>query len=295
MIPPSNGGTGSSAGEISQRHDEGLSRSFNISRELEDRLHSVVYSIVAQALSTLERSFRDEMKQMNDSIQALSLRVNQLENKLSSQYPAGSPLNESETHNTLSESSDHEPSPNKKNKNQHTEDSHQKKLIQLQSQVDSLTAQQMDMKREKEKEKRKCNILLGNVEESESESIQEIKEKIVSIFKDKLQVDLRPTHISRLGKPMTNKRRLVLVKLQCLDDKLRVLRGSEIYIMDDLSKNEREERKKLVDIMRKARSDGKRAFIRNSDGKLIIDGKIHTVSSGDHQISDSSNASPLQE
>ena len=50
------------------------------------------------------------------------------------------------------------------------------------------------------------------------------------------------------------------------------MRGSDIYLMEDLSKADREARQKLVKAMKKARSEGKRAYIRFSDGKLIIDG-----------------------
>ena len=53
----------------------------------------------------------------------------------------------------------------------------------------------------------------------------------------------------------------------------KLLRGSGIFIKEDLSKSERSYRKVLVDKMMKARAEGKKAFIRYTDGKLIIDGK----------------------
>ena len=56
-------------------------------------------------------------------------------------------------------------------------------------------------------------------------------------------------------------------------EKARSLRGSGIFLFQDLSKKEREKRKVLVTAMKKARSEGKRAFIRFSDGELIVNGK----------------------
>ena len=48
--------------------------------------------------------------------------------------------------------------------------------------------------------------------------------------------------------------------------------------MEDLSKRDREKRAMLVTAMKRARNEGKRAFIRFSDGELIVDGKIHAMS-----------------
>ena len=59
----------------------------------------------------------------------------------------------------------------------------------------------------------------------------------------------------------------MLIKLKSLKDKLEVLKSvkqlqqTDIFIMEDLSKDDREQRKKLVAAMKKARREGKRAFI----------------------------------
>jgi hypothetical protein len=112
------------------------------------------------------------------------------------------------------------------------------------------------------------------VEENESESVLETREKVGTILKEKLQIDQVPLYVTRLGKPTPSKRRLVIVKMKCFEDKLNVLKqakrlsGSGMFVMEDLSKQEREERRSLINVMKKARSEGKRAFIRYSDGKL---------------------------
>ena len=51
---------------------------------IEEGLQSIVQNMIAQALTNLEKSFRDEIKQLANSIVTLSLRVSQLEEKLSS-------------------------------------------------------------------------------------------------------------------------------------------------------------------------------------------------------------------
>ena len=53
-----------------------------------------------------------------------------------------------------------------------------------------------------------------------------------------------------------------------------LLRGSALFIMDDLSKKERDNQRVLVSAMKQARREGKKAFIRYSDGKLIVNGEI---------------------
>ena len=59
--------------------------------------------------------------------------------------------------------------------------------------------------------------VLGNVEENESESVLQTKEKVGTI-----QIGL---YVTRLGKPTPSKRRLLLVKMKCFEDKLTVYSG----------------------------------------------------------------------
>ena len=67
-----------------------------------------------------------------------------------------------------------------------------------------------------------------------------------------------------------------LVTLQTKEDRMTVLRaakalrGSEIFLMEDFSILERERRRRLVAEMNIARKVGEKAYIRYSDGELII-------------------------
>ena len=124
------------------------------------------------------------------------------------------------------------------------------------------------------------SYILGNLPEAEDEEEDELREKVTAILSDHLKLTLQLTHILRVGKRLSSKSRFVLVKLKSLKDKLDVLKSAkrlqqtDIFIMEDLSKDDREQRKKLVAAMKKARREGKRAFIRFYDGKLVIDGEV---------------------
>ena len=52
--------------------------------------------------------------------------------------------------------------------------------------------------------------------------------------------------------------------------RLMILRAA----VEDLSKSDRNRRKVLVEQLKQARSEGKKAFIRFTDGKSIVDGKV---------------------
>ena len=58
---------------------------------------------------------------------------------------------------------------------------------------------------------------------------------------------------------------------------LRLLSGSGIFLAEDLSREDRKKRKVQVREMKKARNEGKKAYIRYIDGELIIDGKVYEV------------------
>ena len=74
---------------------------------------------------------------------------------------------------------------------------------------------------------------------------------------------------------------MILVVMNSVADKIAVLKvfkhlkGSNIYIREDLSPKER--RRVLVAEMKKARDDDKRAYIRSSDWNLIVDGSVVEV------------------
>ena len=75
--------------------------------------------------------------------------------------------------------------------------------------------QQKSIEREKEREKRKCGLVLGNVEERDSESAANA---VLQVFKDKLSVDLSPVNAVRLGKFRVGQKRLILVQIRNFEE-----------------------------------------------------------------------------
>ena len=239
-----------------------------ISEELESQLAATVNRIVEQVIVSFKENMQKEFQLLKTTIVALTNRVSELEEKI-----AINTTDHSETEET-------QPANNTVIAVSSNIEEHQQQLQLLQSQVQSLSMQQKITEREKEREKRKCNVLLGNIEEKHSESAVDA---VLQVFKDKLKVDLSPVNAVRLGKFRDGKRRLILVQMRNSEEKLTLLKkgkllsGTGIFLADDLSKEERKRRKVLVSEMKKARGEGKRAFIRFSDGELIVNGKPYKV------------------
>ena len=156
------------------------------------------------------------------------------------------------------------------------------RIQELQAKVELLESKQVLLDQERERNIRRCNVLLGNVPEQTGETFADVKDKVEGVFRDHLNVACHSTRVRRLGKKQEGKNRLILVTLQSKEDKVTVLRaakalrGSGIFLMEDLSKLERERRRTLVAEMKIARTAGKKAYIRYSDGELIINGKLST-------------------
>ena len=114
-------------------------------------------------------------------------------------------------------------------------------------------------------------------------------ETVKNIFEERMNVNLTPLHAGRLGKPKDGQKRLILVKMKSFEEKLhllkkaRLLNGSGIYLMEDMSIDERKKRRFLVNRMKKARSEGKRAYIRYTDGELIINGAVYSMNEESNQ------------
>ena len=101
-----------------------------------------------------------------------------------------------------------------------------------------------------------------------------------------MKIECAPLSAQRIGKKLHNKSRLILVKLDSAKEKINVLRaakalkGSPIFIMEDLSREERKYRQKLVNEMKRERRGGNKAFIRFRDNKLIVNGEERSLNSG---------------
>ena len=103
----------------------------------------------------------------------------------------------------------------------------QEDLLQLQSQVQSLTTQQRKMTEEKEREKRKCNLLLGNLEESESESSAITTQKVKDVFDNNMKIHTTPQYVTRIGKATAGRNRLILIKMNSFEEKLQLLKSAQ--------------------------------------------------------------------
>jgi len=142
----------------------------------------------------------------------------------------------------------------------------EKKLEELEVKVNSLTTKQACMEKERDRLQRKCNVIIGNLVEGGSAS--EDKKKVSELLQDKLEADIIPLDVRRIGKKVEGKVRITLVKLRSEVDKIQLLKkanalkGSKLYLAEDLTIDERKERRRQVEEMKKARADGKRAFIR---------------------------------
>lgn len=127
-----------------------------------------------------------------------------------------------------------------------------------------------------EKEYRKKNILIHGIPE-EINNKRELETYILNLINRKMEINTTIVEIDgfyRLGPPKDRKNRPVLVKfisrrkiIEILT-KTRTLRDTDVYITEDLSKEEQETRKSLVVEMKKHREQGKHAIIRNN--RIII-------------------------
>jgi len=239
---------------------------------LEAQLSASLKEIINSAIKALREHVETALQSFRIEVEALTARVLQLEKETPKSHAHGA-------HDAIGVSvSDEGVATKQESVLPNASVVSQDQLQELQLKVESLSSKQVQLENEKEREKRKCNVLLGNLEESSDEEADELVEKVVQVLHNKLSTPHTPVQVMRIGKKVVGKNRLVLVRMNTFREKLQVLKaakllkGSSIYLMEDLSKHECENRKLLVTAMKKARSEGKKAFIRFADGKLIVNG-----------------------
>lgn len=132
-----------------------------------------------------------------------------------------------------------------------------------------------------EKELRKRNVIVHGIKEVEENKL-ELENMIKDFMKQNMKINFELDEVDfmrRLG-PKSNDRtkiRPIQIQLTTMRKRNEILankknlKNSTIYITEDLSKIEREERKKLIPIMEKFRNDGKHAIIKNNI--LFVDRK----------------------
>lgn len=131
--------------------------------------------------------------------------------------------------------------------------------------------------------KRNNLIVYGIVEEDEETDL-EILSKIIDILKERLKINLSIKDFSncfRLG-VKNNRSRPILVELLSQLHKRDILRhrsslkGTNIFINEDLSTEARKERKILLEEVKRARPNNKKAILKGN--KVLIDGVLYTYS-----------------
>ena len=252
-------------------HGSSLNTDLNkLLRDLELQLSTSFKELVDQAIQSMRSCIEEEVKSFRRQLEALNERVTQLEEKVRTYGPQHT--HEDREHPEID-------SPKSKMEQSSPQVVVQDQLSDLKSQVDILASKQVQFEKSKERERRRCNIIIRSFQEPDAESVSDLSVSVQKLLKETLKVHYTPTQSLRIGKKEKGKNRLVLVKMATFQERVailkaaKLLRGSGIFIKEDLSKSERSYRKVLVDKMMKARAEGKKAFIRYTDGKLIVDGK----------------------
>jgi hypothetical protein len=123
-----------------------------------------------------------------------------------------------------------------------------------------------------ERSKRALNLIIFGIKEQQEEDMLAIVKEELN---NKSQIDT--TYLieaKRLGKIIDHKDRLIRVKVRCNDHKYNILskslslKGSRIFINEDLIPEDQVELRKEVQKVKEARKEGKWAIIRNR--KVIV-------------------------
>lgn len=138
-----------------------------------------------------------------------------------------------------------------------------------------------------EKETRKKKIVIQGIQDSQEECDLELKEKIRTVLRKievQINIENETQEVIRLGRYGNGRTRPVLIELNTWNKKWEIMKSAKklrdfkdlkIWITEDYSKKVREQRKTLLDHMKKARANGQKAVI--SYNKLIVNGDSYTT------------------
>ena len=124
---------------------------------------------------------------------------------------------------------------------------------------------------------------LSTLEESESELSDITTQKVKDIFDRKMKIHTTAQYVTRIGKATAGRNRLILIKMNSFEEKLQLLKrarslsGTGLFLVEDMSKKEKEKRRMLVIAMKKEKGKRNRAYIRHSDGELIAKGLVFSA------------------
>lgn len=140
--------------------------------------------------------------------------------------------------------------------------------------------QQGDKMATLEREIRRKNIVIKGVKDREEENREETFNAVITIIKE-MGIEINKEHIdevNRIGKYTANRVRPIILKLNTgnkrteILSKSKVLKGTDIWLDEDYSKEILEERKLLIPHMKEARKKGCRAYLRYN--KLIVNNEV---------------------
>ena len=140
-----------------------------------------------------------------------------------------------------------------------------------------------------DKEKRKLNVVIHNLPETEAESLtdraQSDQEQFRDLVKDCFRMNIRTSRSFRAGKKIDGKPRLLIITLENIETKLELLkmapqlrhheRGKNIFVTPDLTREEREEGKKLREEL-KARRQAGESNITIRRGRIVVATSVDT-------------------
>lgn len=132
-----------------------------------------------------------------------------------------------------------------------------------------------------EREIRRKNIVIRGVEDKDKEKGEETMCEMITVIQ-KLGVQINKEEIDevkRIGSYKEDRQRPILAKLTSGNKKWEILnnttklKGTNIWIDEDYTKETMEERKRLIPIMKEAREQGHRAYLKHN--KLVIDNEVY--------------------
>ncbi len=125
---------------------------------------------------------------------------------------------------------------------------------------------------------RRNNLRISGIEEKLGETWEETAIAVSKLIEEKLQLPaVKLEHAHRTGRVLPSRSRVVVARFEKFSDReavmrnARKLKGSEIYIDEDLCPASQEIRKSQIPLMKKARKEGKIPFFKHT--RLIIKDK----------------------
>lgn len=154
------------------------------------------------------------------------------------------------------------------------------KISDFQDRVLTVEKAVLEQKRMIDKLQRKNNIVIYGLSEIDGLYQGDLLEVIQRLFKDRLDINLERTEVNNIYRIGKN-RQIIKLELLTFLKKVEVLKsskklkGTKIYISEDLSREEQENQKILRQQLKLAREKKYRAYIKGSS--LIVNGDRYTA------------------